>query len=87
MKLRKKNMRQFDYAARIIFALSVALFVLAFVFIQPKTQQLQQGNYLLTNQIAELENRNATLKREINELENPTTIMTADKDNNSAPQE
>ena len=78
MKLRKSNMRQFDYVARIVFGVSIVLFVLAFVFIQPKTQELKSGNYLLTTEIQELSNRNATLEREIDELKNPTTTMTKD---------
>lgn len=73
-------MRRFDYAARIVFAISVAAFALTFVFVQPKTKALAAGNHLLTNEISRLENRNATLRREIDELKNPTVIMTADED-------
>ncbi len=80
MKLRKKNMRHFDYLARIIFCASVVLFVLAFVFVQPRTKELKAGNYLLTNEIQQLSTRNATLEREIDELLNPTTTMLNDLD-------
>ncbi|MDD3383287.1 MAG: hypothetical protein WC123_00065 [Bacilli bacterium] len=78
MKLKKRNMRQFDYLSRVLFCVSVVLFVFAFIFLQPMTNELKEGNYLLNDEIAQISTRNETLKRDIEELLNPTTTMSTD---------
>lgn len=75
MKLKKRNMKKFDYFSRILFLVSVLLFVYSFVVLQPQANELRNGNYLLTDEIAQLSVRNETLKREIDELTNPVNVM------------
>lgn len=75
MKLKKRNMKKFDYFSRVIFLVSVLLFVYGFVVLQPQANTLRNGNYLLNDEIASLSLRNETLKREIDELTNPVNVM------------
>ncbi len=75
MKLKKRNMSHFDYVTRIAFGASILVFILAFVFVQPKAKELAQNNHVLTNEIQQLSTRNATLKAEIDELMNPSAVM------------
>lgn len=75
MKLKKRNMKKFDYFSRVLFLVSVALFIYSFVVLQPQALELKSGNYLLTDEIAQLSIRNETLKREIDELTNPVNVM------------
>ena len=68
-------MKKFDYFSRVLFLVSVLLFVYGFVVLQPLANDLRNGNYLLTDEIAQLSIRNETLKREIDELTNPVNVM------------
>jgi hypothetical protein len=80
MKLKKRNMNKFDYFSRALFLVSVVLFIYGFVVLQPQAIKLKSGNYLLTDEIAQLSIRNETLKREIDELTNPVNVMLRNQD-------